>query len=177
MQVARRKPLNANIGIIGIGHYNYWPQFEGLRESLVEKQAIFRAKVDQHSVTSYDYGLIDCAQHAYEAVKAMKKDDLDLLFVDMVTYGTSSTFGVIAREMQIPIVLVALQPLQAMDYENATTYVQLQNDDFCSVPEFTGVAIRMGRPAPEVILGTLHDDPEPKKTSKNGAAWLMSFTT
>jgi L-arabinose isomerase len=38
--------------------------------------------------------------------------------------------------------------------------MQLCNDDFCSVPEFTGVAIRMGRPAPPVILGTLHDDPE-----------------
>jgi L-arabinose isomerase len=37
--------------------------------------------------------------------------------------------------------------------------MQLANDDFCSVPEFLGVAIRMGKRPPEVVLGTLHDDP------------------
>jgi L-arabinose isomerase len=55
--------------------------------------------------------------------------------------------------------LVALQPQKAMDYPNASTYTQLCNDDFCSVPEFTGVAIRMGRKPPPVILGALYDDP------------------
>jgi L-arabinose isomerase len=59
----------------------------------------------------------------------------------------------------VPLVLVALQPLPALDYSRASTYMQLCNDDFCSVPEFTGVAIRMGRKPPPVILGTLHDDP------------------
>jgi L-arabinose isomerase len=46
-----------------------------------------------------------------------------------------------------------------MAYASGTTYMQLCNDDFCSVPEFTGVALRMGRPAPPVILGTENDDP------------------
>ncbi len=56
--------------------------------------------------------------------------------------------------------LVALQPMKAMDYTRASTYMQLCNDDFCAVPEFTGVAIRMGKRPPPVILGTLEDDPE-----------------
>jgi len=38
--------------------------------------------------------------------------------------------------------------------------MQLCNDDFCSVPEFTGVAIRMGKKPPPVILGTMENDPE-----------------
>ena len=37
--------------------------------------------------------------------------------------------------------------------------MQLCNDDVCSVPEFTGVAIRMGKKPPEVIIGTLQNDP------------------
>ena len=36
------------------------------------------------------------------------------------------------------MVLVALQPMKAMDYARATTYMQLCNDDYCSIPEFTG---------------------------------------
>ena len=77
----------------------------------------------------------------------------------MLTYATSSTFGVLVRGLDVPIVLVALQPMAAMDYAKGSTYMQLCNDDFCSVPEFTGVAIRMGRPAPPVVLGMLDDDP------------------
>jgi len=77
----------------------------------------------------------------------------------MVTYATSATFGAIIRDLHVPIVMVALQPLAALDYARATTHMQLANDDFCSVPEFAGVAVRMGRKIPEVILGTLHDDP------------------
>ena len=50
--------------------------------------------------------------------------------------------------------------MKAMDYTRASTYMQLCNDDFCAVPEFTGVAIRMGKRPPPVILGTLEDDPE-----------------
>ena len=52
------------------------------------------------------------------------------------------------------MVLIALQPMAAMDYANGSTFMQLCNDDFCSVPEFTGVAIRMGRRPPPVVLGT-----------------------
>ena len=37
------------------------------------------------------------------------------------------------------LTLVRLQPLRALDYSKASTYMQLMNDDFCSVPEFTGV--------------------------------------
>jgi L-arabinose isomerase len=57
-------------------------------------------------------------------------------------------------------VLVALQPLAAMDYEHGSTYLQLLNDDICSLPEFTGVAVRLGRRPPPCIVGMLHDDPQ-----------------
>jgi len=92
-------------------------------------------------------------------VPKIKAADLDLLFVDMLTYATSSTIAAIFREIDLPIVLVALQPEQAMDYENATTFLQLMNDDICSLPEFSGVAVRMGRKPPPCIIGTLFDDP------------------
>jgi L-arabinose isomerase len=84
----------------------------------------------------------------------------------MLTYATSCTWGILARDLHVPIVLVALQPLKAMNYPKATTYTQLCNDNFCSVAEFTGVAIRMGRRPPELILGTLYDDPEAEEELK-----------
>lgn len=160
MLIERRKPLTARAGLVAVGHNVYWDQFEGLLDELMGKVAVLKGKLQAHAVEVFEFGMLDNAETAYAALPKMKAADLDVLFVDMVTYATSSTFGVLARNLDIPIVLVALQPLAAMDYSRASTYMQLCNDDFCSVPEFTGVAIRMGRPAPPVILGMLEGDPE-----------------
>jgi L-arabinose isomerase len=77
----------------------------------------------------------------------------------MLTYATSATFGTAIRNVDVPVDLVALQPLPGLDYARATTHMQLANEDFCSVPVFTGVAIRMGKRPPGVILRTLENDP------------------
>ncbi|MBC8875249.1 MAG: L-fucose/L-arabinose isomerase family protein [Planctomycetes bacterium] len=159
MRIERRKKLTANVGVFGVGHHTYWNQFDGLLDEMHGKLDTFVEKVEAHDVQVTNFGLVDDARSAYAVLPELKSAPLDLVFCDMVTYATSSTFGILVRELDVPIVLVALQPLRAMDYSRASTYMQLSNDDFCSVPEFTGVAIRMGKRPPPVILGTLHDDP------------------
>ena len=158
MKIERRKPLTANVGILSVGLDTYWEQFPGLLDEMTRKTAVLIGKVEHHSVTVTDFGMVDNARKAYEILPKLKAADLDLLFIDMVTYATSSTFGAVIREMNCPVVLVALQPLQAMDYAHGTTFMQLCNDDLCSVPEFTGVAIRMGKPVDDVIIGMLEGD-------------------
>ena len=155
-------PDAVRIGVFGIGYDVYWEQFPGLLDELLLKKDIFLKKMPEDAVV-IDFGMIDNPQKAYSTVKEMQKADLDLLFCDMLTYGTSGTFGVIVKTLDIPVVLVALQPLKAMDYGKACTYMQLANDDICSLPEFTGVAARMGKRIPDVIIGTLHDDPQVEK--------------
>jgi len=159
VRVPRRKPRTANIGIFGVGHYTYWGQFPGLLDDMHRKIDVLVQRVRGHEVNVTNFGLVDNAQSAYALLPKLKAANLDLIFCDMVTYATSSTFGILVRELDVPIVLVALQPMKAMDYARATTYMQLSNDDFCSVPEFTGVAVRMGKRPPPMILGTLDDDP------------------
>jgi L-arabinose isomerase len=159
-RIPRRKPLVANIGIFGVGHHAYWSQFDGLLNEMRRKLDILAGKVRRLGMNVTEFGLVDDARSAYRMRERLRAAPLDLIFCDMVTYATSSTFGVIIRDLDVPIVLVALQPLAALDYAHASTYAQLCNDDFCSVPEFTGVAIRMGKRPPPVILGTLENDPD-----------------
>lgn len=158
--IKRRKESMPRIGVFGVGYFKYWAQFEGLLDDLLEKQKVFIGKLNDNEVEVVDFGLVDDAQTAYELVPKLKTADLDLIFCDMLTYATSSTFGVIVKNINVPIVLVALQPDKAMDYSKASTYMQLYNDDVCSLPEFTGVAARMGKRVPDTIIGTLHDDPQ-----------------
>ncbi len=160
MRIERRKKLTANIGVFGVGHHTYWQQFDGLLDEMHRKLDVFVDKVEAHDVQVSNFGMIDDARSAYATLPRIKAAQPDVLFCDMLTYATSSTFGILIRDLDMPIVLVALQPLRAMDYSKASTYMQLSNDDFCSVPEFTGVAIRMGKRPPPVILGTLEDDPQ-----------------
>lgn len=159
VRIPRRKPRTARIGLFGVGYHVYWGQFPGLFDELLAKLAVLEQRVSATGASVTNFGMVDKAQDAYALLPKLKAADLDLVFCDMVTYATSATFGAIIRGLDVPIVLVALQPLAAMDYAKATTHLQLANDDFCSVPEFTGVAIRMGKRPPEVILGTLYDDP------------------
>ncbi|UKI31336.1 MAG: L-fucose/L-arabinose isomerase family protein [Lentisphaeria bacterium] len=158
MKISRRKPLTARAGLMGIGLDTYWEQFPGLLDELMKKMGILERKLSARQVEVISFGMVDNARRAFETLPAIKAADLDILFVDMLTYATSATFGAIVREMNIPVVLVALQPLQALDYAHATTYMQLCNDDLCSVPEFTGVAIRMGKTPPPLVLGMLEGD-------------------
>lgn len=158
-RIPRRKPLVANVGIFGVGHNVYWGQFDGLLDEMHRKLGVFADKVKALGVHVTEFGMVDNAQSAYALRERLRSVPLDLVFCDMVTYATSATFGAIVASLDVPIVLVALQPAQALDYTNASTYMQLVNDDLCAVPEFTGVAVRMGKRVPDVILGTLEGDP------------------
>jgi L-arabinose isomerase len=156
----REKSSSQRIGVFGVGYERYWDQFPGLLNELLKKQATIIKKIPDQNATIIDFGMVDNADKAYELVKLLEAANLDLIFCNMLTYATSSTFGIIIKTVKTPIVLVALQPRQALDYSKASTYMQLANDDICSLPEFTGVALRMGKPVPNTIIGTLHDDPE-----------------
>ena len=159
MKVSRRKPRTARIGIFGVGYHVYWTQFPGLLEELLTKLDVLVARVEARGAQVTNFGMVDKAEDAYALLPRLKASDLDLVFCDLLTYATSASFAAIVRGLDVPIVLVALQPMAAMDYGRATTRMQLANDDFCSVPEFIGVAIRMGKRPPPVILGTLENDP------------------
>ena len=119
-KVERRKPLTANVGVVSVGLDTYWKQCPGLYDDMRKKAAVFEKRIASHQVKVSSFGISDNPQKAASLIPAMKAADLDLLFVDMVTYATSSTFAPFVRELKCPIVLVALQPDSRLDYEHAT---------------------------------------------------------
>ena len=143
-----RKP---RIGIIGMGHYVYWPQFDGLLNELKEKQRVV-AGFFSSSVETVDIGYADDIDSAFVALKRAIAEDIDALFIVMSTYITSAVAFPFAKYLRVPQILVALQPLDRLDYSKTTTYMQLCNDDICSMPEFSGVYERLGAPRPFFIV-------------------------
>ncbi|MCK5135433.1 MAG: L-fucose/L-arabinose isomerase family protein [Bacteroidales bacterium] len=154
------RSFTQRIGVFGVGYERYWDQFPGLYDELLEKQAALIKKIPIEEAKVFDFGMVDNATKAYELVKVMEAANLDLVFCNMLTYATSGVFGIIIKTIKIPLVMVALQPRKALDYSQASTYMQLMNDDICALPEFAAVAVRMGKPVPDMIIGTLYDDRE-----------------
>jgi L-arabinose isomerase len=157
--LSRLKPRTAKIGIYAVGYETYWSQFEGLLDRLMGYHAEVVRIVRKFGVEVADFGMVDTSMDAYRVNGEIKAAGIDVLFVNMVTYATSATFAPIIRDMNVPVVLLALQPLPGLDYSQANTVMQLENDNICSVPEFTHVAIRMGKRVSDVVIGTLYNDP------------------
>ena len=156
--IKRKANITAKIGLFAVAHSTYWEQFEGLYESIMGYHNDFKCMVEKTGVEVIDYGMVDNSEKSYEVLKKLNGDDVDVIFCNMVTYATSSVFAPIIRDSKSPVVLIALQPRKAMDYTKASTFMQLENDNICSVPEFTGVAIRLGKKVSDVIIGTLYND-------------------
>jgi len=163
----------AKIVIVGLGHYIYFDQFEGLREELMQKSADFRAYLDPDTCDIIDIGYIDCAESAFDAVKALKKEDADLLFVLLSTYVPSAVAAPFARYLDIPQVLVGIQPLEHLDYSHTTTYMQLCNDDICAMPEIAGVYERLGRKIPPCIVAS---SSQSEAIKKQVSEWVAAAT-
>ena len=161
--IERKKKRTARIGIFAVAHATYWGQFEGLYDNIMGYHQEFCEMTEKNDVEIIDFGMVDSNEKAYAAAEKIQAANVDVLFCNMVTYATSSVFAPIIREVNKPMVLIALQPRAALDYTKASTFMQLENDNVCSVPEFTGVAIRLGKKIDDVIIGCLHDDDEAQK--------------
>ena len=88
MNIARRKPLTARVGIFGVGLDTYWEQFPGLLDDLLAKKEILKLKkarkrIEQDAVkgSSHEFPYTPQTFHieglAYPVVK--DPDELDRL--------------------------------------------------------------------------------------------------
>lgn len=144
----------AKVAIVSLGHYVYFEQFEGLETELRKKTGEFLSYIDEEKCEIFDAGYVDTPEKSFEAVKMLKSQDVDLLFVLLSTYVPSSVCMPFARYIDVPHILVGIQPLDHLDYAKTTTFMQLVNDDICAMPEIAGVYNRLGRAIPKCIVAS-----------------------
>ena len=146
------------VGVLSVAHGTYWHQFPGLREKMDGYHRDFIGLLADDGVEIADAGMVDSTDAGNRAAELFSSAGVSLIFCNMITYATSSVFAPVLCSVHAPIVLTALQPRSAMDYRNATTFMQLENDNICSVPEFCGVAAKLGRRIEDVIIGRHYRD-------------------
>lgn len=155
-----------SIGLFGIGLDTYWPQFPGLRQRLEGYQTRLRLRLEDQGVRVVDAGLVDSPAQAREAATRFQREGVELLFLYVSTYALSSTVLPVVQQTKVPVVVLNLQPVAAIDYEafnrlgdrGTMTGEWLAHCQACSAPEIACVFNRAGI-AYHLVTGTL-DDPE-----------------
>ena len=139
--IERKVTPGAKIAVFAVVHGVYFQQFEGLFESLSGFHGDLIKMVEKNDVEVIDFGMVDSSERAFKVADEIQGAGVDLIICNMITYATSSVFAPILRNCTAPMILAALQPREAMDYSIASTKMQLENDNICSVPEFMGVSV------------------------------------
>ena len=159
-----RFPLR--LGLFGIGLDAYWPQFPGLRERLEGYLGQVACRLDLPGVEVVNLGLIDSPEKASEAGHRFRQSDVDLIFLHVTTYALSSTVLPVVRRAKVPVIILNLSPVPAIDYawfnslgdRTAMTGEWLAHCTACPVPEIANVFRRAKIPFHQVT-GMLEDDP------------------
>ncbi len=144
--------LKHKVGLFGIGLDTYWPQFDGLLDKLKGYQEQIKNKIAGFGVEVADAGMVDNPVKAREAASFLKSQDVEIVFLYVSTYALSSTVLPVAQKLNVPVVILNLQPVAQLDYDafNALgdrgkmTGAWLENCQACSVPEIASVFNRAG---------------------------------
>ena len=140
------------VGLFGIGLDAYWPQFEGLEERLKSYVGVVENKLARDDVEVVNLGLIDTPEKAVQAGHDFRAADVDVIFLYVTTYALSSTVLPVVRRAGVPVIILNLQPVAAIDYTafnalgNRThmTGEWLAHCASCPVPEIANVFTRAG---------------------------------
>ena len=136
-----------NVGLVGIGLDTYWAQFDGLLERLQGYQGQIRDRLESYGARVVDAGLVDSPRKSREAVDLLKRESVEVIFLFISTYALSSTVLPLAQGVGVPIIVLNLQPVAAIDYDafNALgdrglmTGEWLAHCQACCVPEIASV--------------------------------------
>src|SRR6185503_8933359 len=138
----RKQRKRARIGIFGIGLAAYWPQFEGLKQRLEGYQNHVERAITDFGCDIVSAGLVDTPIGARDAGDLFARENVDLIICYVATYATSSQVLPAVQRRRAPVLILNLQPIAALDYENTDTGEWLANCCACCVPEISNAFAR-----------------------------------
>ena len=107
----------AKVGVFSIALCAYLPQFPQLVPEFNAQYDAFKKSLPD-TVEVIDGGLVTTKEEAMVAGDRFRAADVDLVFLQMLTYATSYNVLPAVRDLDVPVVIVNLQKKIAPDYPN-----------------------------------------------------------
>ena len=153
------------IGLMGIGLDTYWAQFAGLKDRLEGYQRFIAERLRGFGLEVVDAGLVDNPGMARRTTVLFRESRVELILIYISTYALSHTVLPVAQGTGVPVLLLNLQPVPAIDYvkfnalgdRGLMTGEWLAHCQACAAPEIANVFNSAGVDY-DVVTGWLQED-------------------
>ncbi|MFI6080041.1 arabinose isomerase [Streptomyces sp. NPDC051217] len=144
------------IGLVSGGLGAYWPQFPALLPQLRCSARRVTERLGDYDADVVDVGFISDAQEGAAAAEKLRAADCDLIVGFLTTYMTATMLVPVAQRSGAPVLLINLQPTEAMDHATFGTGEWLAYCGACPLPEMANAFERVGVPF-RSVSGYLED--------------------
>jgi len=110
----------ARAAVFSIALGAYLPQFPQLVPEFEAQYEAFKATLPD-TVEIIDGGMVTTKEQAMIAGDKFRAADVDIVFMQLLTYATSYNMLPAIRDLDVPVVLVNLQKVRCLDFETAGT--------------------------------------------------------
>jgi len=145
------------VGLVAGGLGAYWPQFPDLLPQLQASARRVSERMRELDCEVVDVGFISDAEDGARAAEQLRAADCDLIVGFLTTYMTASMLAPIAQRSGAPVLLINLQPTEAMDHATFDTGQWLAYCGACPLPEMANTFLRLGIPF-RSVSGYLEDE-------------------
>src|ERR1700753_650286 len=153
------------VGLVAGGLGAYWPQFPDLLPQLKRSAEHVSARIRALDCDVADAGFISDAEDGAKAAELLRTAGCDLIVCFLTTYMTASMLVPVAQRAGAPVLLINLQPTEAMDHDTFDTGQWLAYCGACPLPEMANAFTRCGVPF-RSVSGYLDDERAWKKITR-----------
>src|ERR1700748_3977161 len=109
------------VGLVAGGLGAYWPQFPDLLPQLKRSAERVSTRIRAMGCDLADAGFISDAEDGAKAAELLRTAGCDLIVCFLTTYMTASMLVPVAQRSGAPVLLIKLQPTEAMDHDTFDT--------------------------------------------------------
>jgi L-arabinose isomerase len=142
--LARIPARPTRVGLVAGGLGAYWPQFPGLLPQLQRSADRVSERMRELDCEVVDVGFISDAQEGAAAAERLRAAGCDLIVAFLTTYMTATMLVPVAQRSGAPVLLLNLQPTEAMDHATFDTGQWLAYCGACPLPEMVNAFRRCG---------------------------------
>jgi L-arabinose isomerase len=132
------------VGLVSGGLGAYWPQFPDLLPRLRRSADRVAQRMRVMGCEVVDAGFISDAPDGAAAAEVLRREGCDIVVGFLATYLTASMLLPIAQRSGAPVLLINLQPTEAMDHATVDTGQWLAYCGACPLPEMANTFRRAG---------------------------------
>ena len=107
----------AKVGVFSIALGAYLPQFPSLVPEFETQYEAFKKTIPD-TVEVIDGGLITTKEQSQATGDKFRAADVDLVFMQLLTYATSYNMLPAIRDLDVPVILINVLKLKALDYDH-----------------------------------------------------------